>query len=146
MKSADSHAIHEVLHRPRHIRRSSDRTLALVLAAFFMVVALAPYIHGRAPRLWAVFVSAALVVVGVVAPRILEPVNTYWTRLGAVLQEIMNPVVMGLVFYSTIVPIGVIMRLLGHDTLQLRWDPGVSSYWIERKPHGSQPGSMKAQY
>jgi hypothetical protein len=67
-------------------------------------------------------------------------------KLGSVLHEITNPIVMALIFYSTIVPIGIVLRLLRHDSLRLRWDVDLSSYWIDRKPPDCGTDSMKAQF
>ncbi len=53
---------------------------------------------------------------------------------------------MVLLFFVTVTPIGLVMRVLGKDTLRLRFDRGAPSYWIERQPPGPEPGTMRQQF
>ena len=57
--------------------------------------------------------------IAVFRPAALAPANRVWLRLGLVLYKVVNPVAMGLVFFATVVPIGLIMRVLGKDPLRL---------------------------
>jgi hypothetical protein len=57
-----------------------------------------------------------------------------------------SPVAMGLVFVTTVVPIGLVMRALGKDPLRLRRDSDAASYWIPRDPPGPAPDTMKNQF
>ena len=74
------------------------------------------------------------------------PLNKAWTKLGLVLFKVVNPVVLGMIFVVTIVPIGLIMRALGKDPLRLKFDPSATSYWIERDPPGPAPETMGQQF
>ncbi len=62
------------------------------------------------------------------------------------MHAIINPIVMGLVFYGAIVPMGIILRLRGKDLLRLKWAADAKSYWIERLPPGPGPASMSKQF
>ena len=53
---------------------------------------------------------------------------------------------MGLLFYLVVTPTGLVMRMLGKDLLRLRFDPQAKSYWIERRPPGPAPETMKDQF
>ena len=79
-------------------------------------------------------------------PAVLWPLNRLWLLLGIVLYRIVNPIVMALLFFSTIVPIGMLMRLCGKDSLRLRREPEAASYWIEREPPGPPPETMRNQF
>ena len=59
---------------------------------------------------------------------------------------VVNPLVMGLLFYLTVTPTGLLMRLFGKDPLRLRFDPEAKSYWIERQPPGPAPETMRHQF
>ena len=72
--------------------------------------------------------------------------NRLWLRFGLVLYKVVNPAVMTLIFGSTIVPIGVLMRLCGKDPLRLRREPAAASYWIAREPPGPLPETMRDQF
>ena len=56
-------------------------------------------------------------------PRILAPLNRLWLKFGLLLYKVMNPLVLGLLFFVTIMPIGLVMRALGKDFLRLKRDP-----------------------
>jgi hypothetical protein len=61
------------------------------------------------------------------------------------MHRIVNPVVMGLLFYGTILPTGLVMRLRGRDLLRLKRDPNAETYWIARAP-GPRPETMRDQF
>ena len=84
-------------------------------------------------------VSGLFLVVAVAAPRLLAPLNRLWYRFGLLLHRIVNPVVMGLLFYATVTPIALVMRLVGKDPLHRAFDPQARTYWIERSPPGPKP-------
>ena len=67
-------------------------------------------------------------------------------KIGLLMFKVVNPIVMGLLFFVTITPIGLIMRATGKDFLRMRMDKDAKSYWIERTPPGPPPQSMKNQF
>ena len=79
-------------------------------------------------------------------PKLLAPLNRIWTRIGRFLHHIANFVILTLLFYLVITPTGLALRLLGKDPLRLRFEPGVRSYWIERRPPGPAPETIKHQF
>jgi hypothetical protein len=62
------------------------------------------------------------------------------------MYKVVNPLVMGLMFYLCVAPIGIFMKLLGKDPLRLKYDRQVNSYWIERRPPGPAPETMRNQF
>jgi Saxitoxin biosynthesis operon protein SxtJ len=137
---------HEDLRREEEVRGSTDRGFGLTFAGFFALLAGLGW--WRAGQRWPYYVAAAAVfaAIALVAPRILGPANRAWTKLGLLLFRVVNPVVMAVLFVTTIVPIGLLMRLAGKDPLRLRRDPDAQSYWIPREPPGPAPESMKNQF
>ncbi len=127
-------------------RGSTDRFFGLLFSAFWGVVAMAPLRSGGSIRAWAVVLAAAFLVTSLIRPTLLGPLNQLWQRLGQLLQMLTNPIVMAVLYFSTIVPFALIMRLLKRDVLRLKWDPYQTSYWIPRKPPGPRPESMKDQF
>lgn len=138
--------MHEDLGRQHDIKSSSDRAFGVVFAVVFGAIGLWPLAQGGALRLWAVGLAALFLVLALVWPTSLHPLNRLWTRLGLLLHAVVNPLVMGLLFFGTVLPIGLILRLRGKDLLNLRRDPKARSYWIERKPPGPQPETMIHQF
>ena len=97
-------------------------------------------------RTWSGIVTIPLLVVAYVAPGLLAPLNRLWLKFGLLLYKVMNPLILGLLFFVTIMPIGLIMRAFGKDFLRLRLDRQAASYWIDRRPPGPPPQSMKNQF
>ena len=125
---------------------STDRFFGLLFSAFWGVVAMAPLRSGGSIRAWAVVLAAAFLVASLIRPTLLGQLNQLWQRLGQLLQMLTNPIVMAVLYFSTIVPFALVMRLLKRDVLRLKWDPCQTSYWIPRKPPGPRPESMKDQF
>jgi hypothetical protein len=79
-------------------------------------------------------------------PSVLRPLNIVWFKLSLLLAKIVTPIVMGLLYVTTIIPTSLILRMRGMDPLGLAPQPGRNSYWIIRKPAGPKAGSMKRQF
>jgi hypothetical protein len=94
----------------------------------------------------ALIASLPFLMLALVAPKLLAPLNKLWMKLGLLLGKIVNPIVMGLLFFLTITPIGLLMRWMGKDQLRRGFDKRSASYWIERRPPGPPPESMKNQF
>lgn len=140
------HQTHEDFTRHEKVEGSSDRAFGIVFAVVFLIIALWPLLDGEAPRLWSLIVAGLLGGTAAIRPALLAPFNRAWTRFGLLLHKIVNPVIMALVFYLTVTPTALIMRLLGKDPLRRRFDPDAASYWIKRDPPGPEPDTMKHQF
>jgi hypothetical protein len=128
------------------VEMTSERNFALVFASFFAIVGCWPLIHGHELRLWALGVGAAFLVLGLWRPNVLRPLNIVWFKLSLLLAKIVTPIVMGLLYVTTIIPISLVLRMRGKDLLGLAPQPGRTSYWIVRQPPGPKAGSMKRQF
>jgi hypothetical protein len=124
-------------------KASSERSFGLVFAGVWAIIGIWPLLRGHELRLWPFPLAGAFLLAALVVPRLLRPLNVLWLRLGTVLHRIVAPVVMGVVFFLTVVPVAMIIRLFGKDPLRLRPAP---SNWIERRPPGPDPKSMKYQF
>jgi hypothetical protein len=137
---------HEDLGRDELVRGSSDRAFGLVWSAFFAVVGLWPLIGARPARTWALCAAGAFLLASLIRPSALAPLNRLWLRFGLLLQRITNPIVLGILFFGTVLPIGLLMRLAGKNPLRLGFDRDARSYWIERQPPGPEPDTMPRQF
>jgi hypothetical protein len=143
---AGSANLHEDLAREDDVVGPSDRGFGLTLAAVCGVVGVVRLTLGHSYAEWWLAAAALLLALAFGWPAALAPLNRLWLRLGLVLYKVMNPLVMGLVFFTTVVPIGLVLRALGKDPLRLRREPGAASYWIRREPPGPEPDTMKQQF
>ena len=97
-------------------------------------------------RIWALVVAAFFAGTALTMPRLLAPLNNLWFRFGLLLHKIVNPFVMGLFFFLTVTPTGLLMRAMGKTPLQLGFDHKAETYWIIRTPPGPAPETMKRQF
>ena len=138
--------LHEDFSREEEVKAGSERSFGLVFAGCFGLLAVLSMFHGTRAWHFTLPVSAAFLVVALVYPPLLGPLNRLWLKFGLLLYKVMNPIVLGLLFFVTIMPIGLLMRALGKDLLRLKREPEAKSYWIERSPPGPPPQSMKNQF
>ena len=137
---------HETLHDEDVPAGSSDRAFGFLFSAIAGVLAALSEWQGRRGALvWAV-VAAGFVAVTLVAPPLLGPLNRGWRRLALLLSKLTTPLIMGLLFFVVIAPVGVIMRLAGKDPLRLRFERESASYWLARSSEGDRQTSMTRQF
>jgi len=137
---------HESFQREESIPLSSNRSLGFVFAGAFLVIGVLPLVWGSGVRVWSLMIAAGFVLVAFAAPSLLGPLNRAWMRLGMVLHRIVSPIVLGIMFFLVITPMGTVMRLLGKDPLRLRYDENASTYWVDRTPPGPSPQSLNHQF
>ena len=126
--------------------RSSERSFGIVFTVVFTFIGVWPMRLGARPRLWALALAATFLAAAMLRPRLLLPLNALWFRVGLILQHIVNPVIMAIIYYGAVVPTGLVLKALGKDSLRLHRDRSAASYWIVRKPPGPAPGSMRKQF
>ena len=130
----------------RHVstEQSSEKSFGVVFSIVFLIVSLfPPLINSEGLRIWALVVSIIFFLLAFLAPKILVLPNKLWFKFGLLIGSIVAPIVITLVYFVTVVPTGLIMRLLGKDLLKQKLDKNAKSYWIERK---EPMGSMKNQF
>ena len=116
------------------------------MAAAFGLISLLNWWHGGRSWPWTSGIAALCLAAALFYPVILRPFNRLWLKFGLLLHKVVNPVVMALVFFGTVLPTGLILRALGKDPLRLKRYSDAKSYWIERRPTGPAPASMKDQF
>jgi len=125
------------------VESGSEKNFGIVFAIVFLLISLYPLVDNKDVHLWSLIISLIFFLLAYVAPKVLSVPNKLWFKLGMALGAVVAPVVMALVYFSTVVPIGLIMRLMGKDLLRQKLDKNTKSYWIER----NEPmGSMKDQF
>ncbi|OSI28353.1 SxtJ family membrane protein [Bradyrhizobium canariense] len=139
------HTSHENFSRDTTPETGSDRTFGLVMAAAFGLVSLVNGWHLGGLWPWTIALAALFLALALVRPSSLYPLNRAWMKFGSLLHRIVNPVVMGLLFYGAVFPTGAVMRLRGKDLLRMKREPDAESYWIARVP-GPAPETMKDQF
>ena len=137
---------HEVFSRDVEVVAGSDRSFGIMMAAVLAAVTWLNAWHAGRLWPWAGGLAALLLAAALLRPSVLSPLNRIWLKFGLLLHSVVNPVVMALLFYGTVLPTGLVMRMMGKDLLRLKREPGADSYWIVRQPHGPSPETMKDQF
>ena len=124
------------------VKIGSNRSFGVVFFVVFLIIATYPLINGDELRLWSLIISIIFLFLGLVNSKILNPLNKLWFKFGIFLGKIISPLVMGIIFFLVVTPIGLLMRLLNKDLLNLRFN-NKGSYWIEKTDLKSK---MKNQF
>lgn len=138
--------IHESFSDNETVVRGSERSFGIVMAIAFVLVALVNYWHDGRIWIWLVGIAAVFFAAAFIWPTTLKPLNWVWFRFGLLLHAVVNQIVMGFLFFLTVLPTGLIMRAMGKDLLRLKREPHSDSYWIVRQPPGPAPETMKDQF
>lgn len=117
----------------------------MTFAALFAVLCGLSYWRNGGVDPWFLGAASAFLIVTLVAPGLLGPLNRLWSAFGRLVHAIMSPVILAVLFYGAITPLGLLSRVFGYDPLRRRIDPVAKSYWIDR-PQDSRKTSMKNQF
>ena len=121
----------------------SNRNFGLVFFVFFLIIGLWPLLGTNEIRYWSIFFSVIFFLLGITNSKLLNPLNKIWFNFGILLGKMISPLVMGIIFFLVVTPIGVIMRVFGKDILSLKYNKKNKSYWIEKNGPKSK---MKNQF
>ena len=124
------------------IKISSNKSFGIVFFVVFLLIAIYPLTNGGDIRIWSGIISFIFLVLGLLNSRILTPLNKLWFKFGIFLGKIISPIIMGIIFFLVVTPIGLLMRLLGKDLINLKYNNN-KSYWIEKNGPKSK---MKNQF
>ena len=121
----------------------SNRNFGIVFFVVFLIISFYPSIYDGDITRWSLVVSIIFLILGLINSKILTPLNRLWFKFGIFLGRIISPIIMALIFFLVVTPIGLIMRLLRKDLLNLRYNKKSKSYWIEKNDPKSK---MKNQF
>ena len=125
------------------IKIGSNRSFGIVFFVVFLIISLFPIIKGNDIRIWSLLVSLTFLILGLINSNVLSPLNKLWFKFGLLLGNFISPIVMGFVFFLVVTPIGLLMRLLGKDLLNLNFNKKIETYWIAKNGPKSK---MKNQF
>ena len=125
------------------IKIGSNRNFGLVFFIVFFIISLWPLTYEDPIRIWSVIISLVFLVLGLMNSKLLTPLKKLWFKFGIILGAIVAPVVMGVVFFLVVTPTGLVMKIMGKDLLNKRYDKKKRTYWIKRD---TSIGTMKRQF
>ena len=122
--------------------KSSNRSFGIIFFIVFLLISVWPIMDGQEPRVWSLIISLIFLIFGILNSKILTPFNLAWIKLGEILGRFIAPVVMAVIYFLIVTPIGLLMRIIGKDLLNIKFSQN-SSYWIKRE---KKLGPMKRQF
>ena len=126
----------------KNTKLPTNKNFGIVFFIVFLIIALFPLINDGSLRIWSLIVSTIFLFLGLINSKILTPLNKIWFRFGLLLGRIVSPVIIGVIFFFVVTPTALIMRLIGKDLLNLKFNKH-KSYWIEKNGPKS---NMKNQF
>ncbi len=125
------------------IKMSSNKSFGIVFFVFFLILSLYPLLNKEKLNLLFLIFSITFLILGLLNSKILTPLNKVWFKFGIILGKIISPIIMGIIFFLVVTPIGLIMKILGKDLLKLKYNKKDNTYWIEKNGPKSK---MKNQF
>ena len=116
--------------KSNNIKIGSNKSFGIVFFIFFLIISLWPIQYQNDIRLWSLFVSFFFLILGLINSKILTPLNKIWFKFGIFLGKITSLLILGVIFLLIVTPIGILMRILKKDILNLKYNKD-SSYWIK---------------
>jgi hypothetical protein len=116
----------------------TEKSFGIVFSILFLIIALYPLTRNYPIHSWSLLLSTLFIILAYLAPKTLTIPNKLWYKFGLLLGTIVAPIVMAMVYLTTVVPIGLIMRLAGKDLLNQKLDKNTKTYWQVKE----QPASI----
>ena len=123
------------------VKSKDNITFGILFFILFLIFGLYPLKSDEAIRVWSVVLSLVLLIITIIKPNLFTFLNKFWIKFGILLGKIISPIVMGLVFFFVVTPMGILVRVLKKDVMGLK--RGASSYWINRE---DKVQTMKKQF
>lgn len=120
----------------------SNKNFGITFSIFFLIITFYIFINHEKLNLWILGMSVIFLILGITDSKLLLPANKMWFKFGIFLGKIVSPLVMGIIFFLVITPIGLILRIFRKDVLKLKFSND-KSYWIDKDGPKSK---MKNQF
>ena len=113
------------------IKLPSNRSFGILFFIVFFLISIYPLVNNDEIKVWPLIIALIFLILGLLNSNILSPLNLLWMKFGIFLGKITSPIVMGIVFFVVVTPIGLLMKLFKKDLLNLKFS-NKNSYWIEK--------------
>ena len=128
--------------RNTEIKIGSNKSFGIVFFIVFLLIAIYPLINNGGLRIWSLIIAIIFLILGLINSKVLTPLNKLWFKFGLLLGKVISPLIMGIIFFLVVTPTALIMRIIGKDLLNLKFN-NKKSYWIEKTGPKSK---MKNQF
>ena len=115
----------------RKVKLPSNRKFGIFFFVVFLLIGMWPYLYKGELRFWSIIISLIFLILGIFNSKFLSPLNKLWMKLGIILGKVVSPLVMGIIFFLVVTPIGLLLRLFRKDVLLLKKNNS-DTYWIKK--------------
>ena len=124
------------------IKIGTNKSFGIVFFIVFLFISIYPLLNNGELRIWSLIIAMIFLVLGLIKSKVLTPLNKLWFKFGLLLGKVISPLIMGIIFFLVVTPTALIMRIIGKDLLNLKFN-NKKSYWIEKTGPKSK---MKNQF
>jgi len=124
----------------------SNRSFGWTFTGFFILVGLFGIWRSSPVLTWLIALAGLFAVITLTRAQWLAPLNRAWMKFGAIMNSIVSPVILGVIFFGVFTPTGMVMRIIGRDAMARKLDPAAKSYWVKRDPAGPADDSFGNMY
>ena len=132
-----------IMMRKIETKISSNRNFGLVFFTIFLILSIWSLMYENPIRVWSLLISIIFLILGLTSSKILTPLNQLWFKFGMLLGGIISPIIMVVVFFIVITPIGLFMKIMNKDLLNKKYDKKKITYWIK---YNKPTSTMKKQF
>ncbi len=125
------------------MKKSSEKSFGLLFFVVLFVVGLYPLLSLQSPRIWSLVLALIFLILALLKPNFLKPLNLLWIKFGELLGRIIAPIVMCAIFFLVVTPLSFLAKLFGKDFLNIKLKKDKNTYWIKRKNNVT---TMKKQF
>ncbi len=119
----------------REVTKGTLRQFGLMVGGMFLLISLWPFVWRQEPvRIWALVPGSVLAVAGLMMPGVLTQVYQGWMWVGHVMGWVNTRIILGVLFYGIVTPMGMVMKLTGRDPMRRRFEPDAQTYRVIRQP------------
>ena len=102
--------------------------------------------QGRDYYFYFFIISAMFISAGIALPILLKPIQKIWMTLAIIMGFFATRIILSILFYLVVTPLGILTRLLGKDFLNTRFNKNVCSYWIAREKAEFDKARYESQF
>ena len=117
------------------IKVSSNKSFGIIFSIVFLILSIYLYIKTGSYPLKLIGICIIFLILGILNSKILTPLNIIWFKFGIIIGRIMSPLIMLIIFFSTLLPISILTRILRKDFLKLdkKKNKKKKTYWELKK-------------
>ncbi len=122
--------------------QNKNKSFGILLFFVFIIISLWPLFSKNEIRIWSLVISVIFLILAFFSPKFLSPFTKLWIKLGELIGRFISPIIIGVIYFSILTPIGLLMKMFKKDLLNLKFSKN-QTYWVKRK---TKLNSMDKQY